>query len=114
MNNQNLIIFNFPAIYETLSEIESKLNFKILNLDKKDLSKFDKKSFSELHPGGKIGKKLKTLKEIMDTDIPSIQSNSQLYDIHIPDFEVRLIIFMKVENTVIFLRIRRFRGSSSL
>ena len=26
------------------------------------LRKFDKKSFSELHPGGKIGKKLKTLK----------------------------------------------------
>ena len=45
MNNQNLIIFNFPAIYETLSEIESKLNFKILNLDKKDLSKFDKKKY---------------------------------------------------------------------
>ena len=28
------------------------------------LRKFDKKSFRELHPGGKIGKKLKTLNEI--------------------------------------------------
>ena len=44
------------------------------------LTKFDKKSFSELHPGGKIGKKLKTLKEIMDTDIPSIQSNSSIIE----------------------------------
>ena len=44
------------------------------------LRKFDKKSFSELHPGGKIGKKLKTLKEIMDTDIPIIQSNSSIID----------------------------------
>ena len=44
------------------------------------LRKFDKKSFSELHPGGKIGKKLKTLKEIMDTDIPYIQSNSSIID----------------------------------
>jgi arabinose-5-phosphate isomerase len=44
------------------------------------LRKFDKKSFSELHPGGKIGKKLKTLNEIMDTDIPIIQSNSSIID----------------------------------
>ena len=44
------------------------------------LRKFDKKSFSELHPGGKIGKKLKTLSEIMDIDIPIIQSNSSIID----------------------------------
>ena len=44
------------------------------------IRKFDKKSFSELHPGGKIGKKLKTLYEIMDTDIPFIQSNSSIID----------------------------------
>ena len=44
------------------------------------LRKFDRKSFSELHPGGKIGKKLKTLNEIMDTDIPIIKSNSSIID----------------------------------
>ena len=44
------------------------------------IRKFDKKSFSELHPGGKIGKKLKTLNEIMDKDIPFIQSNSSVID----------------------------------
>ena len=44
------------------------------------LRKFDKKSFSELHPGGKIGKKLKTLSEIMDKDIPIINSNSSIID----------------------------------
>ena len=44
------------------------------------IRKFDKKSFSELHPGGKIGKKLKTLNEIMDIDIPFIQSNSSVID----------------------------------
>ena len=44
------------------------------------LRKFDKKSFSELHPGGKIGKKLKTLNEIMDIDMPIIQSNSSIID----------------------------------
>ena len=44
------------------------------------LRTFDKKSFSELHPGGKIGKKLKTLNEIMDTDIPIIQLNSSIID----------------------------------
>ena len=44
------------------------------------LRKFDKKSFSELHPGGKIGKKLKTLNEIMDTDIPIINTQSSIID----------------------------------
>ena len=44
------------------------------------LRKFDKKSFSELHPGGKIGKKLKTLREIMDIDIPIINSNSSIIE----------------------------------
>ena len=44
------------------------------------LRKFDKKSFSELHPGGKIGKKLRTLNDIMDTDIPVIQINSSIID----------------------------------
>tara|TARA_B100001057_G_scaffold461586_1_gene513727 strand:- start:5512 stop:6459 length:948 start_codon:yes stop_codon:yes gene_type:complete len=44
------------------------------------LRKFDKKSFSELHPGGKIGKKLRTLNEIMDTDIPIINLNSSIID----------------------------------
>ena len=44
------------------------------------LRKFDKKSFVELHPGGKIGKKLKTLNEIMDTDIPIINTKSTIVD----------------------------------
>ena len=44
------------------------------------LRKFDKKSFSELHPGGKIGKKLKTLGDIMDTDIPTIRSHASIID----------------------------------
>ena len=44
------------------------------------LRKFDKKSFVELHPGGKIGKKLKTLNEIMDTDIPIINTQSSIVD----------------------------------
>ncbi len=44
------------------------------------IRKFDKKSFSELHPGGKLGKKLKTLNDIMDTDIPIINSNSTIID----------------------------------
>ena len=44
------------------------------------LRKFDKKSFRDLHTGGKIGKKLKTLYEIMDTDIPFISSNASLIE----------------------------------
>ena len=43
-----------------------------------DIRNFDKKSFKELHPGGKIGKKLKTLNEIMDKDIPIIDNKSSI------------------------------------
>jgi len=45
-----------------------------------DIRNFDKKAFRELHPGGKIGKKLKTVKEIMDTDIPIIKANASIID----------------------------------
>ncbi|MDA9659644.1 KpsF/GutQ family sugar-phosphate isomerase [Alphaproteobacteria bacterium] len=45
-----------------------------------DIRNFDKKSFRELHPGGKIGKKLKTLNEIMDKDIPIINSKATIID----------------------------------
>ncbi len=48
MNNQNLVIYDFQIIFEILYEIENKLNFKILNIDKenlKDLSYFKDKNF---------------------------------------------------------------------
>ena len=45
-----------------------------------DIRNFDKKSFKELHPGGKIGKKLKTLNEIMDKDIPIIENKASIKD----------------------------------
>ena len=45
-----------------------------------DIRNFDKKSFKELHPGGKIGKKLKTLNEIMDKDIPIIKNKASIKD----------------------------------
>ena len=41
---------------------------------------FDKKSFKELHPGGKIGKKLKTLNDIMDKDIPIVKFNASVME----------------------------------
>jgi len=44
------------------------------------LRKFDRKSFKELHPGGKLGKKLKTLKDIMDTDLPFVHLNGSILD----------------------------------
>ena len=45
-----------------------------------NLREFDKKAFKILHPGGKIGKKLKTLSEIMNTDLPLIEQNSSIMD----------------------------------
>ena len=45
-----------------------------------DIRNFDKISFKELHPGGKIGKKLKTLNEIMDRDIPTIDNQASIKD----------------------------------
>lgn len=44
------------------------------------LRRFDKKSFRELHPGGRIGKKLKTLREIMDIDLPLVSLKSSILD----------------------------------
>ena len=44
------------------------------------LRKFDKKSFKELHPGGKIGKKLRTIKEIMDSDLPVVKLSQSIID----------------------------------
>ena len=44
------------------------------------LRKFDRKSFKELHPGGKLGKKLKTIKDIMDTDLPFVHLNGSILD----------------------------------
>ena len=43
-----------------------------------DVRNFDKKLFKELHPGGKIGKKLKTLDDIMDRDIPIIKIGASI------------------------------------
>jgi len=45
-----------------------------------NMRSFDKKSFRELHPGGKIGKKLRTLNEIMDKDIPVISIDASIVD----------------------------------
>ena len=44
------------------------------------LRRFDKKSFRELHPGGKIGKKLKILREIMDKDLPLVNLKNSILD----------------------------------
>ena len=43
-----------------------------------ELRKFDKTSFKKLHPGGKIGKKLLTLSDIMDEELPLINPNSSV------------------------------------
>ena len=45
-----------------------------------EIRNFDKQSFKDLHPGGKIGKKLKTLNEIMDKDIPIITVKATIKD----------------------------------
>ena len=68
------------------------------------LRKFDKKSFSELHPGGKIGKKLKTLNEIMDTDIPIIQTDSSIIE------AVLIMTEKKYGCVVVFDKNRKIKG----
>ena len=63
-DNLNII----PTTSTTLSlALGDALCCSVLNLNN-----FDKKAFRELHPGGKLGKKLKTLNEIMDLDIPKV------------------------------------------
>ena len=38
MNNQNLIIYDFIELFSILNEIKNNLNFKLLNISKKELN----------------------------------------------------------------------------
>ena len=42
--------------------------------------KFDRLSFKNFHPGGKIGKNLRTLGEIMNADVPLVNYNSRMLE----------------------------------
>ena len=42
--------------------------------------KFDRQSFKNFHPGGKIGKNLRTLNEIMNIDAPLVSIKSKVLD----------------------------------
>jgi len=42
--------------------------------------KFDRQSFRNFHPGGKIGKNLRTLDEIMNIDAPLVSINSKVLE----------------------------------
>ena len=39
MNNQILIIYDFPILFDILNEIKTNLNFKLLNISKSEFSK---------------------------------------------------------------------------
>ena len=39
MNNQILIIYDFPILFDILNEIKTSLNFKLLNISKSEFSK---------------------------------------------------------------------------
>lgn len=43
--------------------------------------KFDKQAFKKFHPGGKIGKNLKTLGDIMSSDLPLINLQSKMSEV---------------------------------
>ena len=45
MNHQNLIIYNFPIIYEILSEVEDHLNFKLININQEEFINFEEKDY---------------------------------------------------------------------
>tara|TARA_X000000368_G_scaffold368676_1_gene316773 strand:+ start:2311 stop:2874 length:564 start_codon:yes stop_codon:yes gene_type:complete len=44
MNNQILIIYDYPVLFDILKEIKENLNFKLLNLSAKEYSKFQTES----------------------------------------------------------------------
>ena len=41
MNNQSLVIYEFDIMYDILKEIESHLNFKLINISKNNLKDFN-------------------------------------------------------------------------
>jgi len=45
MNNQVLIIYDFPVLFDILNEIKKNLNFKLLNISKTEYSKLQLDAF---------------------------------------------------------------------
>ena len=39
MNNQNLIIYDFPVLFDVLNEIKNNFNFNIINVSKNEYNK---------------------------------------------------------------------------
>ena len=47
MNNQILFIYESKSLFDIFSEIEDNLNFKVLNLNKKEISKINFKNYRD-------------------------------------------------------------------
>ena len=47
MNNQILFIYELPSLFDIFSEIEDNLNFKVLYLTKKEISKINFKNYKD-------------------------------------------------------------------
>ena len=47
MKNQNLVIYDSQALYDILNELNEFLNFKLINVSKKDFSNFDFNKFDD-------------------------------------------------------------------
>ena len=48
MNNQILFIYESKSLFDIFSEIEDNLNFKVINLTKKEISKINFKNNKNL------------------------------------------------------------------
>ena len=47
MNNQILFIYELKSLFDIFSEIEDNLNFKVINLNKKEISKINFKNYKD-------------------------------------------------------------------
>ena len=45
MNNQNLLVINFQELFNILNELDEFLNFKVINVKKKELSDLNLNDF---------------------------------------------------------------------
>ena len=44
MNNQKILVYNYPIVFEILNEIKNQINFEILQVNKNEINNFKNKN----------------------------------------------------------------------
>ena len=81
MNNQKLIIYDFPLLFEILDEIKDFLNFEIININKYEFTSLQRKEFENYLIIG--NKKTQNLNNNFIIEETPIQLNKLIQNINV-------------------------------